>query len=503
MQIRNMLNCGEQRILLDGIKERHFRNIFIYIFPKFISFGLNLVALPILTRVLSPEDFGVITLSMAVPMITVGVVTLGLTHSVPRYYFEYRNDTEKLKSFYFTIQTYLFLVLIISSVIIYFVKDFLSLIVTQKNEYGTAILISYITTYVGSINMIYLRIYQNMEKAIFYATSVSLQTITNIIMSLIFVWYFRMTYMGILYGLLCGAALSCLIMFIKFNKESYASFNFKMLNENMKYGLQVVPKTFSGLINRYFDKYLLNSTLSMSVVGVYNIGQTITNAVDVMMSNVWMSFQPLVYKTVFDQENNAADEIGRLFTIFSYITFIPVMLLILFSKEILHIIAPPAYYGAENVMIILAIGIASQSFGMYVSVQYAYSKKPFWIFPATVVGSLANIGLNILLIPKYGLIGASFAAMFSTTIINIILTAIGQKLYRIIYEWRAIIALYSLLIIAASFMMLFDSNSNLFVFYSIKLLLIFLFIYIGIKIKILTKQLISKMLRFQKPGFSS
>lgn len=476
-----------------ALTEKHIRNAFIYIIPKFASYGLNLITLPILTRILTPEDFGIIALALAFPTIAVSIVTAGMTSSVPRFYFEHRKDSNKLYALYFSVQLYLFIMLIISAVAVYFVKDHISSLVTGKIIYGPAIFIAYITAYLGQLNAVYLLLYQNMEKAVQHSSFVILQAVTSITMSLVLVWHFRMSYMGMIYGSFCGACISSLAICIHFNKSLKFIFNKSILIENIKYGLQIVPKSFSGFINRFFDKYMLNAMLSMSVVGVYSIGQKIANILDVLMDNIWMSVQPAYYREVFDKGKRASVSAGRMFTVFSYIMLLPLIFGLLFAGEIIHIIAPPSYYGAIDIIAILAAGITTQIFGRGVSVQYAYTKKPFWIFPVTVIGTIFNVVLNIILIPKYGLIGAGFATMLSSTIMNYLLTYIGQKLYRIRYEWKTLASLH-ILIITAMFFILYSRAmdfSNIYL-YLLKLVFLILFLSIGIKARIITKESIAK-----------
>jgi O-antigen/teichoic acid export membrane protein len=168
-------------------------------------------------------------------------------------------------------------------------------------------------------------------------------------------------------------------------------------------------------------------------------------------------------------------------------------LIVLFASEIVYIIAPPEYYGAMSVVVILSAGATTQIFGRYTSVQYAYTKKPFWIFPTTVVGTLFNVGVNILLIPRYGLVGAAFATVASTTIVNILLTLIGQKLYRIKYEWGIIAMLMGTVVLTMLFMLSSTSyNLSLYVVYSIKMIFISIFILLGIRAGIITKHSVRK-----------
>jgi O-antigen/teichoic acid export membrane protein len=147
-----------------------------------------------------------------------------------------------------------------------------------------------------------------------------------------------------------------------------------------------------------------------------------------------------------------------------------------------------------DIIIILAAGISTQVFGKYVGIQYAYTKKPFWIFPVTVLGTISNVVLNILLIPVLGLIGAGLATMASLTITNLVLTFIGQKLYKIPYEWKIIVSLYALIVVATLTILYFRamnfSNINL---YPLKLIFLIAFLFIGIKAKIVTRESITKV----------
>lgn len=481
--------CGQM-----ALTEKNIRNIFIYAAPKFISYGLNLITLPILTRLLTPHEFGVIALACLFPAIAVSVFSCGITASAQRYYFEYRHHNDKFISFVFSLQVFLYVSLLASSLGVYFLKDTISGLIMGKRDFGFAVFVTFVAGYLGQIASFYLILYQNMEKAVVHSTFTVLQAFITTAAGLILVWYFKLSYMGIIYGSLLGTCTVCLAMMLHFNRNLRFALNSRILWDNIKYGLQVVPKSFSGFINRFFDKYMLNNILSLSAVGVYNIGQTVGNTMFFLMSTVWSSFQPVCYREVFDKGAESSASVGRLFTIFAYISLFPVLLLILFAQELVYIIAPPSYYEAIDIIIIISGGVATQVFGMYVGVQYAYSKKAYWIFPVTVIGTFANVMANIILIPKLGLIGAGLSTVISTCIVNSILTFIGQKLYRIHYEWRTIAVLYAIIMFAIiSVLYLRTIEFNGIYLYLIKLAFVAAFVYTGMKVRLITRDSIGKV----------
>lgn len=477
-----------------ALSEKNIRNVFLYILPKFASYGLNLISLPILSRLLTPADFGVFTLSLAFPAIAVTVVTVGMTSSVPRYYFEYRNDPARMNAFFFSVQLYLIVMLLISASGVYFAREYLSGLIFGVAGYGGAITAAYMSTYLGTINMVYLRIYQNEERAGVYASFVTLQAVVTVLGSLLLVWQLNMSYMGMVYGSLCGAAAAFVAISIHFNRMIRISFSWEILRENMKYGLQVVPKSFSGFINRFFDKYMLNSMMSISAVGIFNIGQTIAGALDILMSNVWMSFQPVVYREVFDRPETGGEVVGKIFTTFACVTLLPLMLGILFAQEALYLIFPPEYHGAAIIIVILTTGMTSQSFGRIVSVQYAYSKRPFWIFPITLIGTGMNVVANILLIPRLGLVGAGLSTVASTTLMNVALVLVGQRLYRIQYEWKVVVRFYMVVMASVVCAAYFNTVGTIQpVMYGVKLGLIGLYLWAGARAGVITRESVAKI----------
>ena len=95
--------------------------------------------------------------------------------------------------------------------------------------------------------------------------------------------------------------------------------------------------------------------------------------------------------------------------------------MILFSKRILFIISPE-YAQAEVVLILLALGqfvnAAVGSNGLMLSMT---KFQHYEMINGIIIAAL-NIFLNIILVPKYGIIGSAIGGMLSISSVNIIKT---------------------------------------------------------------------------------
>lgn len=436
-----------------AVSERTIRNVFVYAVPRFVGYLFTLLTLPVLTRLLAPEELGAATLALVTPTVVVSVVTLGISSAAQRFYFEYRDDPAKVDRLVFTAQVWLAGMLVPSAVATWLLKGAIARLAMGDAVYGDAVFVAFLVAYFGEVVNFYQFQYQNVEKAGRHALLQTVRSVFQAFGGLALVWAFGFSYMGVLYGMLAGAVLAAAIGFVDTNRGRVRGIDRAALSENLVYGAQLVPKSFTGYINRFFDKYLLANMLSMSAVGVYNIGQTVGNALNTVMLTVWNAFQPTFYRTVFDDPDAGRREAGRLFTLFAYIVLAPMLLVILFAGEITALVAPPSYSAAAGVIVLVTGALTTQAFGMFVGVQYAYTKKPWAIFPITVAGTLANVGANSFLIPRYGLLGAGLGAMATYLVLNGLLTYVGQRLYPVGYERAPLAGMYAVVVAGVAFAM--------------------------------------------------
>ena len=76
-------------------KVQQVRNALIYIIPLGIRGLLPLITLPIFTRILSPEDYGILSLAMIYAIFLSGLANFGISVAYERNYFQYHDNQEK------------------------------------------------------------------------------------------------------------------------------------------------------------------------------------------------------------------------------------------------------------------------------------------------------------------------------------------------------------------------------------------------------------------------
>ncbi|MBN1384690.1 MAG: oligosaccharide flippase family protein [Elusimicrobia bacterium] len=469
--------------------ETKIKSILTYLLPSLLSFVVPIVSFPIMTRFLTPEDFGIVALALAFPGLVTSLITCNIQIGAQRYYFEYRRDSFKVSALINSTVSFLLCVFVISSVFIFIIKDFISNIVMGGSKYGLAVFFSYATACLNILVNFYLTMYRNMERPKEFSKFTIMGMLINLILSLVLVVIFRLGYMGIIYGTFAALLWNFCILFWQFQQEFPFCLDKKIFTDNLKYGFPLVATYFSGPVYQFLDKYMICAIISLSSTGIYSIAQNISKKLFIFISAIQSTFHPIFMKDMFDRGKEGAVSIGRNFTIFTYISLSAVLGMVLFGEEVIYILAPETYYNAINVMLILLCGISMQTFGKIVDIPLAYVKKAYLSVPITFAGTVINILLNLLLIPHWRAAGAGLATTITIFFTNSIYLMVSQRYYNIVYEKKILALFYLNVFLSAVVIIIFREIGGLLVIkYCLKVIFLVLFVVLGIKANIVTKR---------------
>jgi O-antigen/teichoic acid export membrane protein len=101
--------------------------------------------------------------------------------------------------------------------------------------------------------------------------------------------------------------------------------------------------------------------------------------------------------------------------------------LVAFKELIISLLFGKIYAQAESVVGLLAVYSVFASIFMYLKVYSGLIEKTYLPFISIFVGFLFNIGLNIVLIPRFNIVGAAYASIISFSLILVIILFFNKK----------------------------------------------------------------------------
>jgi O-antigen/teichoic acid export membrane protein len=90
---------------------------------------------------------------------------------------------------------------------------------------------------------------------------------------------------------------------------------------------------------------------------------------------------------------------------------------------------------------LLAFANAAKAGFMIVSIGIGRARRTQFNWVVTGVAAAVNIGLNVILIPPYGMIGAAIATVVSFTVMFAFMAWHAQRVYPVPYQWRRVVTL--------------------------------------------------------------
>jgi O-antigen/teichoic acid export membrane protein len=391
-----------------------------------LGFGFKYLFQIIIARYLGPRLFGLFVLGDGVFRISVMIAQFGLPFAIVRYValFQGQNDERHTKGIIVSaIRLSLVSSIIAALLIIIFSKGiaenvFHSIELTNVLRiFALAIPITTLTTiFVHSTQGFKIMKYKVIVREIIEPLS------KIILVVIIFILSFK------LYGVLVAYLISSLFgMWLSFHylRKTFPQITRKQVHpiqdtrKILKFSWPLFFSQFFGHVLLWTDVFFLGRFCGLNEVGIYGAAQK-TALIGTMILGAFNAVFGPIISDLFNRKE--LTDLSNHFKIISKWIFtlnFPVLLiLIFFARPILNIFGDQYTHGSIS-LIILCIGWFIHSSVGPVFQMNIMTGRPILSFINNTSMLLLNIVLNILLVPKYGIIGASLATAVSVGLVSI------------------------------------------------------------------------------------
>jgi O-antigen/teichoic acid export membrane protein len=100
-----------------------------------------------------------------------------------------------------------------------------------------------------------------------------------------------------------------------------------------------------------------------------------------------------------------------------------------------RLLAAPEFFASYEAIGLVSTGVMLYGLYLVLLVVLGRTGRTEYNLPATAAGTIANIGLNLLLIPELGIKGAGLALVASYAIVLVLMYVFTQRLFPVPYEW--------------------------------------------------------------------
>ncbi len=422
----------------------------IYGVSTIVARFLGFILVPFYTNVFSTDDFGVYSYLYAV----IAFLNIAFIYGMEAAFMKYaaNTDGEDKKKIFSTPYIVVFFTSILLSAGIYFSGGFLSSAMGIPGNY------SYLTNYaalilffdtIALIPFVDLRL---ERKSVRFAVIKTSSIILNLTLNIVLILGYNFGIEAIFISNLSASVFSFIILLPHILSHLKPVVSGEMLRKMLRFGLPYVPASLAAMMVQMIDVPIMRSLTNLDTLGIYRANYKLGIFMMLFVSMFQFAWQPFFLTNA--GEKNAKEIFAKVFTIFTLVSGIIWLFLSVFIEDVAGLkVFGRSIIGADylsGVYIVPVILLGYFFYGMYINFTAGiYIKEKTAWFPAvTGAGALVNVGVNFLLIPKLGILGAAFATLGSYLVMAAGLYLVANRFYTVKYEWRKIIIIISLMIVS-------------------------------------------------------
>lgn len=370
-----------------------------------IQRGLQFIGMPIFTRIMSQEDYGVYSVFLSWTNLLCVISTLSIYNGVfNKAAVKYEEERDQYIS---SVQYLTLLVGLLMSVAILFFH--------QPLEEWTGF--SYKLLLLMCIHILLFPSFQywaQKQRFLFEYKKLVILTLLNSVLSLLLGIAFVTVSDDKAFALITVTVgiqgVINLLLFVSLACKGHCLYRKDFWVWSIISALPLIPHFLSEILLGHADRIMINQMCGPAQAGIYNIVYQISMIMTIIRTGINGSYTPWVYISL---KAGRYDAIRKNTSVITVMMATMTFFLILIGPEILWLAAPSSYY--EAIIDMPAIMIGCYFIFVYVlflNVEIYYEQNQY-VAIASCVAAVLSIVANIIFIPIYGYLSCGYTTMLS------------------------------------------------------------------------------------------
>lgn len=382
----------------------------IYTLTNALSAGIPFLMLPVLTRILTPDEYGIVAMFSVVVTVLGAFTGLSVHGALGIRYFE--QDRFDLPRY---VATCLSILLVSTSVVFIVVWLLLPVIEGFTKVPGRWLLAAVLVSGGQFVIQIQLTLWQVSSQPWKFGILRITQTASDAAISLFGILGLGLAWEGRLSGIgIANMIFMCLALFtiraggwLKWPADrGYAT-------NALKFGVPLIPHVIGGMLIVMADRFLISNVLDVASTGIYMVAMQIGMVMSLLTDSFNRAFAPWLVESLKKEDATRDSLIVRLTYLYFFIVSALALVIGLTAPFMLNWLVGPQYQTASSVVIYIALGFAFGGMYYMVTNYVFYAGKTPALALITFLSGVFNIGITYYLLKTNGLVGAAQGFMLS------------------------------------------------------------------------------------------
>ena len=404
---------------------------------------VGFLLLPLFTNFLSKDDYGVWGVLLTASLIAKIVFRWGVDASFMRFFYECEDARARQR----LASTIFFFLLAANGAILLVALVAAPLYSTRLfrlQGQTVALQLMILSTFVGGFFFLPFHVFRIRGQARRFALLTFTRSVTTLLMRIVLVLVLHFGVMGLVLSEFAVTLAFAFVLLRWFAPLVRPVFSRETLREVLGFGLPRVPHGIAQqIVGPTTDPLLMawlltgSSVQNLQTIGLYQVGSSLGLALKFFLSAFEYAWAPFYFQTMKEKDAQRT---------FSTITTYGLAVLVLMSAglsavatDLVRLMTKPAFHEAAVVIPWISVAVTLQGAYLLTSIGMNITKHTEYYPVAAGVAAASNILANIILIPRYGILGPAWSNVISYSVLAGVAFVLSQRLYPIRYEYGRVV----------------------------------------------------------------
>lgn len=420
------------------------RDLTNYLSGRVFLLILGFASFPLLTRMLTVPEYGVVSLVLRVVLVLTVLSKCGFQYSVNRFFHEtVSNGTPAAYRRYYS--TLIFSPMAIVAVVVFL---YMAVLLLTFQHIQDALLRWCLFLAPG---LVILRVLQSLLLGFLRNEGRSrlhsiLEVSTKALTLAALICLFISPYHGAISFLAASTASEgCIVLLqlrllLRKRVLHWRHIDWSLARLSVAFGAPLIAYEFASVVLDSGDRFLVQHFLGATQLGyysaAYNIGSYFQDTVMIPMN---LALLP-IYMRLWTSEGPEATKrfVSNTLTWFLAAISLITCLTLLCSKDVIVLLASRRYLEARHLLPIIIPSLMLYATHIFLNAGMIITKRTGLMARLVVVSAAVNIALNLVLIPRFGTIGAAYATLISYALLIASMAWMNQRILPLRPDWRLV-----------------------------------------------------------------
>ena len=419
-----------------GNLARLTRHSAIYGLGDVIARLLGVLLLPLYTAYLTPSDYGKIEILFAATAVLLVVLRRGVSEGFFRFYFDSTDrahrSTVVRTTFWFTMATAT--VALVAGLALAEPLSRLLQLGGEPDLVRAATLGLWAQMNYTQLTVVY----RAEERSVPFVIATLANVLVTIAATVVLVVVLEKGPLGALVGGFAGTLVVYVVLLGLRRADLGLEFSRQLLRDMNRFGAPLIPAAIGLWAISFADRWFIALIDDQAEVGVYSVAVRLASAVLMLQLAFRRAWPALAYS--IEDEDEARTTYAYVLTYVVYLTSWAALALAALAPWLVRLLTSEAgFYRASDAVAPLAFSAVAYAGYTVVSIGAGRSRRTQGNWIVAGIATAVNVGLCLLLIPPYGMVGAAVATLVAYAALFLGIVVYGRRVYPVAYQWRRVV----------------------------------------------------------------